>query len=299
MSWIKRNLLFVLGSAVALALMVGAGVFNYSRWKLNADDRDKFNAQYAELERLNNANPNPGSEKVNNIAAANDQRLQLQQFLTNACKYFERIPAIPNSTNVTSEEFAAALRQTVVQLLRDAETASVILPPKNPTTGAPYYFSFEAERPLVKFAPGSLQPLAVQLGEIKAICDVLFQARVNSLDNIRRERDSADDQGGSQSDYLDLKSTTNEMAVLTPYEITFRCFSQESAAVLEGFASSAKGFIVKKINVEPAPASIGPGAAASGSAPATETATPSYGPRRPPASRQAVTDSRRCSMNDN
>ena len=48
---------------------------------------------------------------------------------------------------------------------------------------------------------------------------------------------------------------TNELAVLSPYEVSFRCFSSELAAVLAGFAGSPCGLMVKTINVESAPAS--------------------------------------------
>ena len=77
------------------------------------------------------------------------------------------------------------------------------------------------------------------MAEVKAICAVLFQAKINSLDNIRRERVSEDDLKGPQTDYLPDKSVTNELAVLSPYEVSFRCFSPELAAVLAGFASCA------------------------------------------------------------
>src|SRR5207253_2234242 len=93
-----------------------------------------------------------------------------------------------------------------------------------------------------------------QLGEIKAICEVLCQAKINSLDNIRRERVSTDDATGPQSEYLAERSTTNALAVISPYELTFRCFSPELASVLAGFASSPLGLLVKSINVEAAPA---------------------------------------------
>ena len=51
---------------------------------------------------------------------------------------------------------------------------------------------------------------------------------------------------------------TNELAVLTPYEVTFRCFSSELAAVLAGLASSPYALLVKTINVELAPAVAAP-----------------------------------------
>ena len=54
---------------------------------------------------------------------------------------------------------------------------------------------------IAKFAPGSLHPLAVQLGEVKTISEILFAARVNSLDGIQRNRVSDDDTAGPQTDY--------------------------------------------------------------------------------------------------
>jgi hypothetical protein len=130
---------------------------------------------------------------------------------------------------------------------RDATNSSVTLPPQG------YSFSFEAQKRRMSFAPGSLSPLSTQLGEVKAICDILFAAKINSLDNLRRERVSPDDSSGPQSDFVAERSSTNELAVQAPYEISFRCFSPELAAVLAGFASSSNAILVKSLNVELAP----------------------------------------------
>jgi len=146
---------------------------------------------------------------------------------------------------VTSEAFAAELRRTIDQLQHAAESGSVQLPPK-------YGFSFEAQRSIVRFAPGSLAPLAVQLGEVKQISDILFAARVNALDGIQRVRVSDDDIAGPQTDYLNDACVTNSLAVLTPYAVTFRSFSPELASVLTGFAASSYGLIVKAVNIAPA-----------------------------------------------
>ena len=126
---------------------------------------------------------------------------------------------------------------------REATNSSVVLPPK-------YKFSFEAQAGRVTFAPGSLVPLAAQLGEVRAICTILNQAKINALDGVRRERVSADDSSGPATDYIDLHSVTNELAISSPYEVTFRCFTPELAAVLAGFANSPYGIIVKGVNVE-------------------------------------------------
>jgi hypothetical protein len=247
MDWIKRNLIFVVSAAVALGLMGAAGFYSFSGWKHNADELEKLNAGYEELKRLNTLNPHPGGGKVDNIKLAREQEKELQAFITKVTAHFERIAAIPDATNVSGKEFSSALQQTIDQLQREATNNSVILPPK-------YRFSFEAHLGRVQFAAGSLGPLAVQLGEVKTIVSILNSAKINALDGIRRERVSVDDAAGSPSDYLDIKSTTNELAVMTPYEVTFRSFTPELAAVLSGLAASPHGLLVKSINVEPAPA---------------------------------------------
>ena len=155
---------------------------------------------------------------------------------------------------------------------RDAAKASVELPPKD-SKGNTYSFSFAAQKESLAYAPGSLEPLSVQLGEVKAICAVLFAAKVNSLDNLRRERVSEDDNKGPQTDYLAEKSVTNELAVLSPYEVTFRCFSSELAAVLSGYGGSPSGLVVKTINVEGAPAVA---ASEQVAAPVAVITTPAY-----------------------
>jgi hypothetical protein len=248
MAWIKRNLYFLIGSLVALALMGLAGWFLYSKWDLNNQILAKLNQDYEDLRQLNSHNPHPGSRGVDNIKLAKEQQQEVRGFIQTNRTYFQRIPAIPDVAKVTDRDFSASLSRTIDQLQHDAAKASVTLMPS-------YAFSFQAEKQSVSFAAGSLGPLAVQLGEVKAICDVLFQAKINSLDAVRRERVSADDYNGPQADYLPEKTVTNELAVLTPYELTFRCFSSELAAVLSGLASSTYGLTVKTVNVELAPAS--------------------------------------------
>jgi len=282
MDWIKRNLYFLIGSLVALALMGFAGWYLYSKWDLNNEILGKLDEQYAELKRLNEQNPHPGSGKINNIKAAKDQQQELRAYIQKSRQYFQRCPPIPvpESGKLTSQEFSSALSRTLDQMQQEATKTSVALPPKD-SKGQTYSFSFAAQRESLAYAAGSLDPLSVQLGEIKVICAVLFQAKVNALDNLRRERVSEDDLKGPQTDYLPDKSVTNELAVLSPYEITFRCFSPELAAVLGGFASSPYGLLVKSINVEAAPATVAsPEQAAV--PPAYQPPVPAFTPPPPP-----------------
>jgi len=245
MAWIKRNLFFAIGGALAVLLLGAAAFYDYRGWSHNAAAFDKLNEIYSTLKQLNDQKPSPGDAQVNNTQTAKEQEREVRLWIDEAGKYFKPIVPVPNLPEVTSEAYAAALRRMIDQLQRQADTASVQLPPK-------YSFSFEAQRYIVKFAPGSLAPLAVQLGEVKAISEILFSARVNAIDGIQRPRVSDDDIAGSQADYIAEVSTTNDLVVTTPYAVTFRSFTPELAKVLEAFAASPYGFIVKGINVSPA-----------------------------------------------
>jgi hypothetical protein len=277
MAWIKRNLYFVVGSLLALCLMVGAGFYTFTRWQRNSGEREKLNEAYSELKRLNNLNPHPGDgKKVDNIKLAREQTQELRKFLGKTTNTFVRIAPIPDSPKVAGSEFASALRLTIAQLQRDATNNSVVLP-------ANYNYSFEAQRQQ-PFLVGNLDALAVQLGEVKAISDVLNQAKINSLLSIRRERVSTEDNSGPPTDYLDIHSETNELAVLTPYEISFQSFSTELADVISGFANSPHAILVKSVNVRPAATGmvLDPTTMTYAPSPATPTyITPTYIPQTP------------------
>jgi hypothetical protein len=262
----------VIGGMLALGLLGAAGFYHYKGWSHNSAAFNQLNDIYGTLRKLTGQKPSPGNDHINNIEAAKAQEHQMRDWIRQAADYFQPIAPIPNmdAKAVSSQEFAEALRRSIDQLQHEADTASVILPPK-------YSFSFEAERQLVKFATGSLGALAAQLGEVRTISEILFAAHVNSLDGIQRVRVSDDDAGGPQADYFDDRSVTNNLAVLTPYQITFRSFSPEIAQVLAGFASSPHGFIVKSISVQMA------GALA---------ATSPEAPAPPPPSVPAVTPGR-------
>ena len=252
MAWIKRNLFFAIGGMVALGLLGWAGYYNYQGWSHNESAFTRLNEIYSTLRDLTKQDVAhhkflPGNEKVDNIKAAKEQETALQEWIQQATGNFKSISPIPNTgTNaITSEAFAGALRRTVDQLQREADAASVSLPPK-------YTFSFAVETTTLRLDEPSLPLLAEQLGEVKAIAEVFFAVRVNSLDGIQRVRVSSEDIGGSQADYIEDHSLTNNLAVLTPYQISFRSFSPEVADVLARLATSPNGFVVKSISVQPA-----------------------------------------------
>jgi hypothetical protein len=245
MEWIKRNLLFVAGSVVSLVLMVLAAMYLMSGMHKNDAALEKLNSEYEQLKRLNSQNPHPGDEKIDNIAAAKEQKQKVDAVIGKANSAFTPISPIPEGTNVNSAMFAGALRRTIYRLQQDAVRGGVQVPTN-------FFFSFTAVQNRIMFDQAGLQPLAAQLGDVKAICNVLLRARINALDAVRRQKVSTHDAEAQQTaDYITDAAVTNEIAILAPYEITFRCFSAELAAVLSGFASSPHGLIVRAMNVEP------------------------------------------------
>lgn len=249
MDWVKRNLAFVIGAAVAVGLLGFSGYFLYANSKKNSDARQQLEREYSELKRLHSLDPHPGKDEVDNIRTARQQIEELGLVLEELVGRFEPIPAIPAGEKVSGEEFSAKLRYTVEQLNREARASSVIVPTN-------YNFSFEAESRLVKFDEDSLNELAIQLGEVKAICEVLFDAKVNKLTGLRREQVSPDDAEGPKTDYLEKTATTNELAVIPYYEISFESFSAELAGVLAGFANSSHGLLIEGLDIVPAASGV-------------------------------------------
>lgn len=247
MDWIKRNVLFVAGSVVALLLMGLAGWYLWSGMSKNDEALVKLNESYAKLNELNKQKPHPGDEKTDNVKAAKEAQAIALGFISRAnSKVFQQIPAIPAGGNLDSSALAGSLRQTVDQMRKDASSRGVQV-----VTNC--HFSFTAVKDRIMFDKAGVGPLAIQLGEVKAVCDILFAARVNAIDGIRREKVSVHDTESQQTtDYLDKTTITNDIAMLSPYEISVRCFSPEIAGMLAGFANSPYGFIVRSINVEPA-----------------------------------------------
>jgi hypothetical protein len=257
MAWIKRNLFFVVGGVIALALLGGAGYYIWQGWSHNNSAFDNLNLVVGQLNDLTGKTPSPGNDKINNTQIAIDQDGQLRGWVTNAEAYFQPIPAIPPDGNVDGARYSVALQKTIDQLQHEADSSQVQLPPK-------FEFSFTAEKDRMTFAPAGLNPLAAQLGEVKVIAEILFAARINAIDSIQRVRVSDDDSGGAPGDYIDGQPVTNELAVITPYVLNIHCFTPELAAVITGFASSPSSFIIRSVNIDRGTGSTAFGSAAPG-----------------------------------
>src|SRR5215213_9358794 len=124
MSWIKRNLYFLIGSLSALVLMGLAGWYLFSNYQRNNQMLEKLNEQYNTLNELNNQNPHPGNmpKGPDNIQAAREQQVQLRDFIGKTRKFYQRIPRIPatEGAKVSSQEFTTGLRSTLDRMQHDA-----------------------------------------------------------------------------------------------------------------------------------------------------------------------------------
>jgi len=250
MPWIKRNLLFVVGLAVALALL-GFGVFFYLLSNMAAAQAadEELNSKNAEYGELLERKPFPSKE---NIAAAQVEQARLAKFQEGLRTQFGT-SVMPEG--VDDAAFKNLLDMTVDSLEKHAAASGVTLP--NPADGK-FAFTFDQQRKQLEFSQKALVPLTAQLLDIQDICRVLFDAKILGLESLRRTPTSTNDIT-PPSNYLSKKVTTNTVtgAAVFPYEITFKCFSAELAGVLAGFVNSEPLYIVKSINVERSPADGG------------------------------------------
>lgn len=238
MAWIKRNLLFVVGLAVSVALL-GAGVFYLST---TMDEADRVNAELdaknQQLDGLVKREPYPNSE---NIEKVKEEQKRVEAFKKDARARFGRLVR-PESLDNAS--FKSLLEATIAGLTRQSERMGVKLPEK-------YDFTFAEQRKNLQLATNTLAPLATQLNDLDNICRVLFDAKIHSLLALKRSGVASGEAVGS-ADLLTKKVGTNALAgaSIHPYEISFQCFSTELGNVLAGFLNSPQAYVLKTINVE-------------------------------------------------
>jgi hypothetical protein len=248
MQWFKQNLTLVMSGVVALVLLGGAGLYLYSRVAAQMEIAGQVEERKQKRQTLLEAEVFPSKE---NIELVKQEQQRLQALLQTAESHFQPVP-VPELASVG--QFKVLLENTIDQLLKQAKTSGVTLPTN-------CSFSFTVQRPLMQFDPASLTPLNAQLADVRALTQMLFEARIYELMGVRRSPVSANDsnQGLSQypGDYLGSKNiTTNKVALLYPYEFTFRCTSAELAAILDQVAQAPYGFIVRNVRVEPADAPV-------------------------------------------
>ncbi len=245
MSWVKRNLYFVVSCAVAVLLLGAAGWYCFSEWQGNNAETDQVHQAIGELQTLTSK---PITADGENIDVARGETKQAQELSGKLRKFMTPIPPVITSTStngIQDRELAFAVRDTIRQLRLAAAEYNVALDIPD------FAFSFSAQRDKAVYAAPSRDQLVSQLGEVKAICGILFSNRITSLISLQRER-TADDVNGTQPDYIEFISVTNNNLIVTPYQIAFRSFDGELGGVLAAFANQPHGIIVRSVEIEPA-----------------------------------------------
>ena len=239
MAWIKRNLALVIGIAVSLLLLVGAGGY------LGANEAQDYarDEDLAKLKvKLDSLRSGTFPSEAN-IGAVRTNVTQVLKFTTEAERILATEP--PKLANVS---FSVHLPRVLDEMRRDATNAGVELPPK-------YDFTFGEVKGMSRIPGYGIEPLNSRLAEMKTICDVLFKARVRGIESLQRLAAFADEPKGPDL-LLDRTEQTNSLATgvnvtITPYRVVFRGFSGDLAVVLNTLSGTKDFFVVREVLVEP------------------------------------------------
>ena len=227
---------FVISMVAGLILTVYCGCLFVIDLKKSA----QVNLEYQQnVVRLNQLMIRPLFPSEANITRAKDDRSRLEAFRDEVRTNFARFPTPPKEDE---KGFSTYLEDTIAGLQAKAEADAVILPTN-------MSFGFTDQRGKLNFHAECIQPWMQQLTEIKALCDILFSAKINSLASFRRVPVSSNDVFLTPPDYLASKIMTNGLETITPYKIEFRCFTRELAAVMKGLAESDNCYVVNNIVV--------------------------------------------------
>jgi hypothetical protein len=248
MSWIKRNLAFVISLAVAVALLIGGVVYLFSAQSEAEAATGELEAKKNEYDTLVKREPYPNAK---NIELAKAEQVRFNELKSEALATFSQYPALGTLDDAT---FKALLTRTIGDLERSAERKGVKLPSGADSTsgsGSKYNFTFNAQRRELRLPPSTLQPLVLALTDIREFSEILFASKIHSLLHIKRSAIGTNELAGS-GDILSKKVSTNTVigAGIYPYEVHFQCFSSELSEVLTRFVGASNAYVLKTLNVD-------------------------------------------------
>jgi hypothetical protein len=255
MSWVKRNLSLVISGIIALALLGFGGWYLWQAMERNKAADAEIGGAKSEIERLLGMDPAPTTSNRDTLKREFDR---LTAFNGQAKRLFPSAPAMAGPLN--DQSFKSLLQTTIDDLHKQASSVGI-------KVDTNYYFTFENQKLPMRFSPQSLHPLRERLQEVQTIASLLFKARINRLEGMKRATVPGEQPGAGPgnaagaADYLYVPPRSNAETgmVLWPYEITFHCFTPELAAVLEAFERAPQGFVVKSIVSAAGSAREGPG----------------------------------------
>jgi|TARA_B100000959_G_scaffold208628_1_gene219112 hypothetical protein len=251
--YIKRHA----AALVGLVLAIGFGVFGYMKmgeWKGTIDEAENsYKGEMDSRANLEKGQAMGGSQGVKvseaNVDEANKEAEIHQEFIKKAAEVIQQIKVDPMS----SPQFKTYMDSVIVEMNQRAVESFVEIQrdPTNTSDRIRYNFTFMNLRPVPQLARDQIPELQMQLRDIRTIAGVLFRSRVHSIESLQRTRVTSEDKSaGLSRDFLDTrKRYTNNVTVVRPYKVRFRCLSGGIARALNGFASERDFVVIRKVEV--------------------------------------------------
>ena len=249
--YLKRHLLGIVGLLLAAGFVGGGFVLN-GKMTASVEAADaEYKSAVANRDKIQNS-----SLKVDrkNVDVLIDVKTEYTDFVANAGQVFgSKLP-----TPLNSNDFLNYMVQSIA-LMNEQATNNLVNIPNDLLTRADLSFSFTFA-PLMtqaEISEDKIPELQVQMEDIKNICEVLFNSRIQSIEQLQRTRVTTEDRKAlANPNYLDTRqSYTNSISVVRPYRIKFRCLSNGIAKTLSGFAKQNTFYVVRTLEVTPAGAS--------------------------------------------
>ena len=235
MQWLKRNAVVVMGAGLGLVLLGIAITYTLTEMRIDRQYTADLTQLTQALQQLLAYEPRPSQE---NIAIVKDNTRTLKKFMGEAEGMFISV----TNARMNNEQFKVYLTRAISDLSRAATNSGVSLPPR-------YSFTFGEIVPVPTLPDYTIDPLGIQLEEIKILCAILFQSKIHGLESIQRVP-TAIDKPGSMELLMDQGVQTNAFSTAVPYRVAFRCFTAELSNVLNGLAQSPYFLMVRAVDVQ-------------------------------------------------
>ncbi len=236
MEWVKKNPVVVAGASVAVVLLGLAIWFLVAKMSASSEFGVALMGSRDVRSSLWQVKPYPSDE---NIGAIKKDQERVKKFMASLQTV---IPQMPAPYNLDDRGLKILLEQTIADLHLAATNSKTAIVQAN------YSFGFQALRKKLTFKTNTYEIIALQLEDVKSLLGILFVAKINALEGIKRSSLTQDDDSGG-ADYLQLNPLTNQFSIITPYEIQFRCFGSELEAVVQGLVGASNCIVIKNINV--------------------------------------------------
>jgi hypothetical protein len=238
--------MFVVAGSVALVLLGVAGFFLLTSFTQESAVSGELETQKSSLLQLVQRKVHPGTDKINNIKATQEEQVRLKQLVLQPASQHFGLVSFTNTLEPGA--FQLRLVNTVAELQRMATNANVTIPTN-------YAFSFSNLLRSLSIETNLLPKLSAQLSDVRGLSELLFRSKIHRLVSIQRTGVASNDTPDI-SDFLPKAISpivTNDVveAVVFPYRVTFVSQSAELARVLSELALSPECYMVKYLSVQP------------------------------------------------